>query len=140
MVINVYNVFVYGSLKKGFGNHGFLSQSEFLGEAVTVESRFKMVSLGSFPGVYDTGSDKIKGEIYSINQYTLRNLDRLESEGSFYSRRTFSFELSSGEIIDARIYILLDDFSGRSDEEDEDYDDNSTRTAYWSEQRKINYI
>ena len=30
MVINVYNVFVYGSLKKGFGNHGFLSQSRII--------------------------------------------------------------------------------------------------------------
>jgi gamma-glutamylcyclotransferase (GGCT)/AIG2-like uncharacterized protein YtfP len=140
MVIIMYNVFVYGSLKKGFGNHGFLSQSEFLGDATTVDSRFRMVSLGSFPGVYDVGNDKIKGEIYSVNHYTLRNLDRLESEGSFYSRRTFSFELSNGQIIDSYIYILLDDFSGSNDDSILDSSEESSRIAFWTSDRKVKYI
>lgn len=140
MVINMYNVFVYGSLKKGFGNHGLLSQSEFLGEAETCDSRFKMVSLGSFPGVYDVGNDRIKGEIYAVDHYTLRNLDRLESEGSFYSRRKFSFKLSSGQTVESFIYILLDDFGSSSNDVANEGDEESSRLAFWAPTRKVEYI
>ena len=136
----MYNVFVYGSLKRGFGNHGLLSQSEFLGEAETCDSRFKMVSLGGFPGVYDVGNDKIRGEIYSVDPYTLRNLDRLESEGSFYSRRTFSFKLSDGTTIDSFIYILLDDFGISSNDIAFNGDEQSSQVAFWSLARKVTYI
>lgn len=136
----MYNVFVYGSLKKGFGNHGLLARSEFLGNAETVESRFKMVSLGGFPGVYDTGGDKIKGEIYKVDHMTLRNLDRLESEGSFYGRRTHNFKLESGENIDSFIYILLDDFGYSDNPRYLNEESSENRTAVWSSARTVIYL
>ncbi len=136
----MYHVFVYGSLKKGFGNHHLLNDSEFLGEAETCDSRFEMVSLGGFPGVYDEGNDKIKGEIYLINQNTLTKLDRLESEGTFYSRKTFLFKFPNGNIIEAFIYILLNDFATMNNEVTYQMLNKSIRTAFWSTSRKVTYI
>ena len=96
------NVFVYGSLLKGFGNHVLLTRSELLGEYVTA-NRYRMVSFGFYPAVEhpeedildDMPSSKamsnskyrpVAGEIYKVNKDTLRSLDALEGNGFFYER------------------------------------------------------
>ena len=87
----MHKVFVYGSLKKGFGNHRFLEDSKYLGEFVTVGSHYHMFSLGSFPGVVreitDVLSFDIHGELYEVDHDVFRSLDLLESNGSFYTRQ-----------------------------------------------------
>lgn len=86
-----YLVFVYGSLKRGFGNDWLLRQgkAEFMGEAVTEESAFDMYSLGGFPGVVRIATPngcKIAGELYSVDDATRANLDRLEGHPNHYKR------------------------------------------------------
>jgi len=80
-------VFVYGSLKNGFGNNRLLESSKFISEAITVNDNFDMTSLGGFPGVVSEGQKRISGEVYSISNDILSRLDVLESNGSFYTRR-----------------------------------------------------
>ena len=78
-------VFVYGTLKKGFGNHRLLEKAHFLGEAYL--RRTKMVDLGAYPAVITGGKKDVMGEIYQVDDETLARLDRLEGHPSFYERR-----------------------------------------------------
>ena len=88
-------VFVYGTLKRGFGNHVLLA-----GRAKLVEDQDailgKMVSLGGFPGWLGPGEGFTYGETYEVPEEhrasVLRDLDRLEGyrdgdpASSFYIR------------------------------------------------------
>jgi gamma-glutamylcyclotransferase (GGCT)/AIG2-like uncharacterized protein YtfP len=97
-----HKVLVYGSLKKGFGNHPILRDSEYLGEAQTLDSKYSMISLGGFPGLID-GNHRIEGELYEVDEDTFHRLDMLEGNGSFYQR--YEVETSSGV---AWMYSLID--------------------------------
>ena len=96
-------VFVYGSLKRGFGNHDVLGDSEFIAKTRTVGRCYNMISLGAFPGVIDKGEYDIEGELYSVDDYTMDALDMLEGEGYLYRRRKVG--LASGHT--AWIYFLI---------------------------------
>ena len=98
-----YKVFVYGSLKKGFANHRCLAGATFLGS--TTLRGFEMYSLGGYPGacVADAPgqSPAIDGEVYVVNDVGLAVLDRLESNGSFYTRQLVATEFGA-----AWIYLI----------------------------------
>jgi gamma-glutamylcyclotransferase (GGCT)/AIG2-like uncharacterized protein YtfP len=85
-------VAVYGSLRKGFGNHGRLLGSTFVGTTQTTE-KFSMYSLGGFPMVQLEGAkvSPITVEVYECNDDALRSLDQLEGyrgprQSNFYDR------------------------------------------------------
>jgi gamma-glutamylcyclotransferase (GGCT)/AIG2-like uncharacterized protein YtfP len=86
-------VFVYGSLLSGMGNHSLLSNSKKLGDSKS-PTGFKMVDLGYFPGVVksEDGVGDVVGEVYEVDDDTMRRLDRLEGynssnpENGFYNR------------------------------------------------------
>lgn len=78
--------FVYGTLKKGHGNHRLLRSAEFLGRAY-VEGPWKMTNLGAFPAVVSSETpSRIFGEVYLINTEILGALDLLEGYPHFYTR------------------------------------------------------
>lgn len=81
----MHKVFVYGSLKKGFGNHPLIDNptTRLLGEYFLDGA--EMFSLGSFPGVI-RGEGRVTGELYEVDDSTLRDLDRLEGHPTFYER------------------------------------------------------
>ncbi len=81
-------VFVYGTLKRGFGNHILLdnSESEFLGDAKTSPD-FTMFSMGGFPGCSKIGSTEIVGEVYNVSDRVLERLDSLEGHPEWYTRQ-----------------------------------------------------
>ena len=82
-------VFVYGSLKKGHGNHRLLEGAKSLGRCF-IEGRYRMLSLGGFPGLVQSDkleSMKIVGEVYQIGEDQLRSLDFLEGHPKFYERQ-----------------------------------------------------
>jgi gamma-glutamylcyclotransferase (GGCT)/AIG2-like uncharacterized protein YtfP len=111
-------VAVYGSLKKGFGNHRLLSDSFLLvrSECNTSDSSFTMGSLGSYPGVVEGGTDKIQVEIYMVSPEVLLRLDRLEGHPSFYKRKVFEFSCESeggDEKVSAWMYIYQDTLNNR---------------------------
>jgi gamma-glutamylcyclotransferase (GGCT)/AIG2-like uncharacterized protein YtfP len=77
-------VFVYGTLKRGYGNHRLLiGRSIFVGAD---SIRGKLYDLGNFPGVWH-GNDLVQGEVYKIaGPEVLRDLDCLEGHPRFYKR------------------------------------------------------
>jgi gamma-glutamylaminecyclotransferase len=86
-------VFVYGTLKRGFGNHRLLEAATYLGKAVTTKA-CKMSGYG-VPFVWPAeGGLLIQGEVYDIGDVmvqpgatTLHRLDQLESNGRVYDRK-----------------------------------------------------
>ena len=79
-------VFVYGTLRKGYGNNALLTGCDCLGVFETTEKSFKMFT-GSFPIVTPTGAGAIRGELYEISDRVFRNLDMLEGYPRFYDRK-----------------------------------------------------
>ena len=69
-------VFVYGTLRKGCGNHRLLTEQVKLGKD-TIKG-YRMYSLhGGFPGVVEGNEqDYVVGEVYEVD--TIRRLDGLE--------------------------------------------------------------
>jgi gamma-glutamylcyclotransferase (GGCT)/AIG2-like uncharacterized protein YtfP len=78
-------VFVYGTLRRGEHFHQLLAGARYLGTHTTPPA-YTMVHLGSYPGVIATGSSCIAGEVYAVDQQTLRRLDELEHCPRHYDR------------------------------------------------------
>ena len=80
-------VFVYGTLKRKHPNHGALESSTFLGRAY-LEGPWRMINVGWFPGVVQTGGEpgKVFGEVYEVDTDTLYTLDMIEGHPNFYKR------------------------------------------------------
>jgi gamma-glutamylcyclotransferase (GGCT)/AIG2-like uncharacterized protein YtfP len=78
-------VFVYGTLRRGEVNDHLLGEAYFRGHHTT-EPLYKMVSLGSYPGVVKHGRTRIQGEVYEVDALTMSALDRLEGYPTAYTR------------------------------------------------------
>lgn len=103
-------VFVYGTLRRGFHNNYLLKHAEFIGKGQT-EEKFRLVANG-LPFVRtDKQVSNIKGEVYKINENTLRHLDALEGvrgvkeSENWYNRISTTIELENGEFLDCFIYV-----------------------------------
>ena len=82
-------VFVYGTLKRGFGNHHLLSRANYLGKAVTKE--FYALYVSNIPFVIRTEQvSHIHGEVYLVGQAMLEDLDSLEGHPGWYKRAQVS--------------------------------------------------
>lgn len=68
---------VYGSLKKGFYNHGFLAGANPQGKAIL--RGYTLHSLGAYPAVVaGSPKDLVGCEIYEVDPNTFSILDRME--------------------------------------------------------------
>ena len=100
----VTKVAVYGSLRKGLGNHRVLGDSKLIGKEWV--PNYEMFSLGSFPGIRN-GEGSIFVEVYKVDSDTLERLDMLEgyhskdSVNNFYDKEEVSTKFG-----DALIYTL----------------------------------
>lgn len=101
-----HHVIVYGTLKRGRGNHHRLEKAKFLGEVVT-EPKFTMYDLGYFPGVRKEGSTAIHGELYEINDLEFKSLDSLEGYPHLYVREQIRIP---GRTETPWIYIINRDY------------------------------
>lgn len=79
-------VFVYGTLKKGYGNHGHHLADAMDCGAAALEGI--MFHLGGFPAInVDEAFCHIAGEVYQTDWDHIYNMDRLEGVGQkFYDR------------------------------------------------------
>ena len=97
------NLFVYGTLKRGFGNNWILRNSRFIG--------FDVYSCG-FPCAYPNDDGKrVFGEIYELTDEDFIFTDRLESNGSLYQREVLKFDCYNLDyIVEAWVYIIINPF------------------------------
>ena len=78
------NVFVYGTLMKGYRNHYLIEEQKFIGAGQI--SGFEMYHVHSFPGIIE-GNGLVQGELYQIDESLICVLDQLESVGNLYDRK-----------------------------------------------------
>lgn len=85
-------VFVYGTLRSGQPNHGWLGSSDRVGGLWSTVDRYRMRDLGAFPAAeHITGEPGapgrgLVGEVYRVDVETGWALDRLEGNGQLYRR------------------------------------------------------
>jgi gamma-glutamylcyclotransferase (GGCT)/AIG2-like uncharacterized protein YtfP len=106
------HVFVYGTLKRGFGNHRYhLSGAEFLGKAETVLPEFVMKDTGGFPVVFHKNdlpaepAAKVSGEVYAVQDEHIVSMDRLESNGSMFVRTRHTADVAGHGPVEVELYL-----------------------------------
>lgn len=81
-------IFVYGTLKRGGDNHGWIEQQQFVAEARTLP-HYRLYDLGGYPGMVRVPQLglSIEGEVWEVDEAGLAKLDVLEdTEGGEYER------------------------------------------------------
>jgi len=111
-------LFVYGSLKKGFGNHALLEDSLFICKALTIQP-LVLIDLGSFPAVLmEKGESQVSGEVYEVTDSVFESIEHLEGYPSFYNRTDIPVLLNpgtDGETVEAIPIYHLNRESGYGD-------------------------
>lgn len=95
---------VYGSLRKGLGNHRIIESdtTEYLGEFDS-EPIYSMYTLGGFPGLHENGNTSIKLEVYSVDDEVAQSVDWLEGyspdrPATFYDKKSIETPWGAGSI------------------------------------------
>lgn len=103
-------VFVYGTLKRGYGNNErCLDGTLFIGEALSVEANFVMQRVG-FPIIWQDPEDKtaarVRGEIFEIGPKHMAMCDRLEGHPRMYKREQRDFTVAGPiGVLTAWVYL-----------------------------------
>lgn len=97
------NVFVYGTLLKGRSNHRLIADCELLGRGTV--TGFEMYDLGYYPAIVP-GEGSVLGEVYSVDNETLKKLDFFEGSGELYIRKTVRVSMEKDDA-DAEVYVYL---------------------------------
>jgi gamma-glutamylcyclotransferase (GGCT)/AIG2-like uncharacterized protein YtfP len=107
-------VFVYGTLKRGCGNHHLIASQQFIGPART-PAGFTLFSLGDYPGMVRAPGDTagVSGELWTVDAGCLLRLDKLEgvAEG-LYERVAITLAPPFADQ-PAETYLYLHDLGGR---------------------------
>lgn len=118
----MHRVAVYGTLKKGFVNHGLLRKAKWLGAGVTTNSYVMKNHEGRYPALMMTPEPlrlPVMVEVYEVDDDTLKALDGLEGVPNLYTREEVTIELyvSHQEYtepkVDAFIYMGVHPTFGR---------------------------
>ena len=115
----MHNIFVYGSLMSGMGNHALL-EDYTPRKAFTHLSIFQMRAYASFPAVYrktDGTGVGIAGEMYRVNDETLERLDHLEGHPTWYKRQLHWFDVMNDagdefEFTQGQLYVMQGEARG----------------------------
>lgn len=109
--------FVYGTLKRGFGNgERCLANSKFIGEAMSVAPDFKLYASGIPFLVYAPNGPgaKVKGELFEVSPSDFRRCDNLEGHPRMYKREQHEFTvIGESESIMAWVYLWPAERTGR---------------------------
>jgi gamma-glutamylaminecyclotransferase len=97
-------VFVYGTLKEGFGNHGLLFRCFKVDNATTCE-KYGMYETGIPYVIKQESKTSIKGEVYLVDNETFKSLDSLEGHPVCYYREKIQVLLDNGRKTTAWIYF-----------------------------------
>ena len=114
-------VFVYGTLQRGRALHEHLAGQRFVGTAQT-ETRYRLYRIEWFPGLVDAPTPEqglaIHGEVWDVDEPTLRILDQVEEvDSGLYERRQIRLQ-APFEQTEVMAYFYLGDVEGCADNGD----------------------
>lgn len=102
---------VYGTLRKGFGNHRYLEGAKFLGTGRTVD-KFVLQQHGipyvsrKKVGIAPWKGSNVVIEVYEVESaWRLDNIDSLEGHPRWYVREPIPIKMENGEIVQAEVYL-----------------------------------
>lgn len=102
-----FDVFVYGTLRRGFCNHHYLRRAQPLGRARTRDG-YAMYLFGGIPSLLRRQPGRpVVGECYRVGAGVLAGLDRLEEHPHVYRREPAPVILADGAPATAWIYFAL---------------------------------
>ncbi|NQV27506.1 MAG: gamma-glutamylcyclotransferase [Rhodopirellula sp.] len=114
-------VFVYGTLQRGRALHQHLAGQHFVDVAQTLPD-YRLYRIVWYPGLVDAPASEsglaIHGEVWDVDETTLKVLDDVEEVGSgLYERRPVSLQepFDQSEVM---AYFYLGDVEGCSDNGD----------------------
>lgn len=112
-------VFVYGTLMRGFGNHGVMRRisAELVGDAVLEDyALYAYGRSGCFPIVVFEKGHVVEGELYRVPwSEVLGTLDEFEGHPTFYQRKRVVVRVDDdGSAMEVWTYALPDVRSGVS--------------------------
>ena len=107
-------VFVYGTLKQGFSNHGWATEAAAPAITPATLEGFAMYDLGAFPGIRPQLGSTVQGELLTYPAdampEVLTLLDRLEGyrgagRDNMYDREQHAVTLPDGQTVPAWAYV-----------------------------------
>ena len=101
-------LFVYGTLKRGFYNAGFLDKARYLGEFRTAARMPLTVDDFGVPFLHNGGGGRplqVSGEGYEVDAPLLASLDELEGVPTYYTRRELECVAEDGSIHALQAYV-----------------------------------
>jgi gamma-glutamylaminecyclotransferase len=107
-VLEHHMVAVYGTLKRGYGNHrAYLEDSRYIGKGKTYD-KYPLVVEGLPYLMEKKGKGhNVEVEVYMVDDSTLMRLDQLEGHPNWYRRKQIPIKLSGGRVVQAWIYFNL---------------------------------
>ena len=109
-LVNQHLVFIFGTLKRGFPNHGFNHGTLLLGRSCTAE-KYPLYLVGDRHSpwmVNDPGAGyQVHGEVFSVDQDALDEMDQLErvNQPDGYQRVVIKVLDQTGQLRDAETYM-----------------------------------
>lgn len=104
----MHRVFVYGSLKRGLDNHHLLNTAVFAGNASTA-APFRMMD-GPYPVLRESDGNgwRVSGELYEVDDCTLKALDDLEGvDEGLYDRVEIDVVTASSPARTLRAFVYV---------------------------------
>ena len=100
-------LFIYGTLKRGHSRAASLIGQQFLGEARTL-ARYRLFDCGSYPGLVESDDGlEINGEVWSVDQSCLKQLDVIEAvEQGLYRRGAVELQSAYDSQVESYFYLL----------------------------------
>lgn len=97
---------MYGTLKRGFSNHAWLADAQFLSGAETRECYALYMGDNPWPLLIENEPCyPVRGELYAVTSDDLVRLDELEACPQLYFRKEIMVRTDTGETCNAWTYF-----------------------------------
>jgi gamma-glutamylcyclotransferase (GGCT)/AIG2-like uncharacterized protein YtfP len=100
-------IFVYGTLKQGYGNHIHYLNKPPLTQGILKGYHLLGRPGGGFPCI-GPGDGYVEGEVYEVDEEELKAIDRLEGHPTWYLRTNVQVTSKENKTMNVWTYVMID--------------------------------